>query len=777
MKLILIVLISITYSTVFSQSDIVINEIMSDNISVIADEDGDFSDWIELHNFGAIPINLMGYGISDNEDNPFEWIFPSTIIPPGGFKIIFASGKDKLVGPYLHTNFRISSEGEPLILTDASGVRLDSVRATPLSQDLSFGRTEDGGTMWERLNEANPAEANTTSNGIIFSHQSGFYAETVVLVLEATNDHEIRYSTDGTDPRILSTAFADFINLEDLEFVPDVISNISTSPSWSAPDTDNFKAHVIKAATFEAGIRTSKVYTKVIFINPDLNERYEGFDIVSLVTDPGNLFDADTGIYVPGVHYTADNPTWSGNYFQKGDLWERKANLQYFNNEGQLQFNQEIRIRSHGGKGRNLPQKSLRIYTKSDDGAPKLNYPFFEHLDEDKCVFDKVILRNSLTCWNNSVIKDEVTAHVCRDLNIEIQNSKPVVLFVNGEYWGVQSIREFYDEKFINEKYDVPEDSVNIVIHGSGNRPGFPLEWGVSEGTNIGHIQLYDFLNSNDLDIPANYEYVKTVIDIESIIDYYCAEIYFNNKDWPTNNNKLWNDGSFGTWKQMLYDIDGGWQYLGTGYDQLDRALSATGSGQNSPYATFLLRKLFESASFQDHFLSRMACLMNTDFEAETVVATINFMKDLYVDGMQEHVDRWHRPNSYATWLSGVNGMIAFANGRRDFVIGHIEDQFSIDFDPEDYDCESIVYSTGVEVELEDQLRIYPNPAIEKTVWVDFDFSESLVDYQIRNLTGQLLDQGEINNHAQLEMNFSAGTYFLIILVNEQSIAKRIVIP
>lgn len=776
MRIHLILFFSLLSSSLFSQSTIVINEIMSENSAVLADEDGDFSDWIELHNVGATSINLIDFGISDNEENPFKWVFPSTIIPPGGFQIIFASGKDRTTDPYLHTSFRISSYGESLILTDPSGVRVDSVAATPLAENLSYGRSQDGGTMWERLYTPSPELTNTMSAGILFSHESGFYESAIDFGLTATNGHEIRYTIDGTNPLISSILYADDLNLDNLDGVADVISNISTSPSWSAPAVDNYKAHVIKAATFNAGTRTSNIYTKVIFIFPELNERHQDFDIVSIVTEPGNLFDNDTGIYVQGVHYSPGEPTWSGNYFQKGVLWERKANLQYFNSEGELQFNQEIGIRTHGGKGRNLPQKSLRIYTRGEEGAPKLNYPFFEHLGEDKRVFDKVVLRNSLTCWNNSVIKDEVTAHVCSDLNIDVQNSRPVVVFINGEYWGVQSIREFYDEKYIQEKYDIPADSVNIVLHGSGNRPGFPLEWGTVEGSNEGHVQLYQFLNSNDLDVPENYEYIETVLDIESIIDYYCAEIYFNNKDWPTNNNKLWNNGTSGKWRQMLYDIDGGWQYLGTGYDQLNRALSATGAGQNAPYATLLLRKLFESPDFKEQFLERMACLMKTSFDAETVVATINFMKELYENGMDEHIDRWHRPSSYSTWESGINGMISFANGRKDNVIDHIESQFEIDFDPEDYDCAPTDYTTVTQINLEDQLRIYPNPTTNKTVWVDFDFSQEIVDYQVHNLVGELVASGSISNHEELMLNFTQGTYLVTILVNEQRVTKRVII-
>lgn len=777
MKVAVITFLLIFPFLVCSQSDILINEFMASNEGTIADDDGDYTDWIELYNDGTSAIDLNGYSISDDPTDPSLWVFPSFVIQPGEHRIIFASGKDKLVGPYLHTNFKISSSGEPLFLMDASGTQVDYVPPTPLTDDVSYGRSEDGHFIWERLTESTPVQPNAQSNGVVFSHQSGFYAATIDLDLSATNGQTIRYTIDGSNPDSTSNLYSAPLTLENLDLVPDTISMVPTSPSWSTPDLDNFKAHIIKAATFNGGIRTSNIFTKVIFVSPDLNSRYEEFDIVSIVTDSENLFNADTGIYVPGVNFSTSNTTWTGNYFQKGDLWEREANLQYFDNNGELRFNQEIGIRTHGGKGRNLPQKSLRIYTRGEQGAPKLNYPFFEHLGESKREFDKVVLRNSLTCWNNSVIKDEVTAEICKNLNFEIQNSKPVVVFINGEYWGVQCIREYYDEKYILEKFDnIEEDSINIVLHGSGNRPSLPSDWGTVEGTNDGHIQLYEFLNNNDLDVSSNYQYVESVLDMESIVDYYCAEIYFNNKDWPTNNNKLWNVGASGKWRQMLYDVDGGWQYLGVSYDQLTRATAANGTAQNSPYATFLLRKLFESPEFEERFVARMACLMKNDFDADTVVETIEFMRDLYEDGMQEHIDRWHKPNSYSTWIAGINGLISFANNCKDHVITHIENKFGITFDPDEYDCTIIDTSSVSELDLSNQLRVYPNPSSNQSVWVDFDFTQEEIDYQVYSLNGNLMDKGTISNHEKLTMNYASGMYLISFQVQGERIVKRIII-
>ncbi len=766
-----------------AQSGIVINEVMLSNSSDLVDEDGDYPDWIELYNNGSNAVDLVNYGISDNVNDPFKWIFPPTAIAPGGYLIIFASSKDRHTAPYLHTNFKLSSHGEDIILTAPNTIVEDQLQPVSVSTDISYGRTEDGSSSFERLHSSTPAASNNISNNIIFSHNSGFYANTINLSMTSSNGDLIYYTTDGTDPTVSSQLYTTPLIMGSLMSVPDVISNLSTSPYWVAPTSDNFKANIIKAASFSGGVMNSNIYHKTIFVDSDTNSRYSDFNVLSIITPPSNLFDHDTGIYVMGVNYLSSNVVWSGNYFQKGELWERLGNIEYFDKQGDLLFEQNVGLRTHGGKGRNLPQKSLRLYSRSEYGAPRINYPILDHKTER--VFSRLIIRNILSCWNKSVIKDECTAYISRDLNFETLDSHPVVVFINGEYWGVHSIREYFDDNFIEQAYGIEEDSINIVLHGSGNCPGQPLTWGTVEGSNDGHIQLYDFLNNNNLSIQSNYDYITEVLDIESVVDYYCTEIYFNNKDWPTNNNKLWNFGVEGKWKQVLYDLDGGWQYLGNGFNALDRTLSASGSAQNSPYATLLFRKLTESNEFVDDFVERMACLMKNEFYADTVVNAINEFKSKYQNGMQEHVDRWHyNPSSVSSWLNGVNGLISFANSRKSYVINHISTAFGINFDPDNYECDELIVeeiiddniAIGIKSLDEGQLVIYPNPSVNNKVWVDYTINADHVQYEVYDLMGRFLQKGNVRQHQQIALNYESGTYLVKVIHNNRYVVKKIIL-
>jgi hypothetical protein len=772
--LLLVLLIALVCPSL-AQSNIFINEFMLSNSTILADEDGDYPDWIELYNASASPINLSGYGISDDVNTPFKWIFPSTSIGAGDYLIIFASSKDRSSGPYLHTNFKLSSWGEDIILTTPSSIVEDQVTAVSVAEDVSYGRSVDGSDMMERFHTSTPAASNSGSNNIIFSHNSGFYPDTIYLALTASNGDSIFYTTDGTNPTATSLPYTGTLTLGSLMSQNDVITNISTSPYWSIPVLDNFKAHIIRAATFNGGVMTSNIYDKTIFVEPDTNSRYSDLPIISIITDPGNLFDHDTGIYVPGVNFSASNSVWTGNYHERGEAWERLGNIQFFDSTGTLLVDQNVGLRTHGGKGRNLPQKSLRFYARDEYGAPKINHRFFDV--KDKRVFGRLVIRNSMSCWRKSVINDECTSYICRDLNIEVLDSRPTVVFINGEYWGLQSIREYFDEDYIAETYDLEEDSINIVLHGSGNRPTHPADWGTVEGTNDGHIILYDFLNNNNLSADANYSYVNSMLDMRSIIDYYCAEIYFNNKDWPTNNNKLWNFGTSGEWRQMLYDLDGGWSYLGTSYNALSRALSATGSAQNAPYATFLLRKLMESSQFRDDFQNRMACLMQNEFSADTVNAAITLFKSKYTDGMPEHVSRWNDPGSVGAWNSNVNTMVGFANGRRSYVEGHMSAEFGFTFDADNYDCGIDSNSLSTPLPPEDiHVLIYPNPSRDKIVWMDFDLGIDMVDYEVYDMMGRLLIKSTATNHQQIPLNFDRGTYLIKVLYEGKQVVRKVML-
>lgn len=120
----------------FAQS-VTINEVMASNQTTIRDEDGDASDWIELYNTGTGRINLSGYSLSDDTLTVQKWKFQSATIEPGGYLIVFASGKNRQTSP-LHTNFKVSASGETLLLSDSNGTVIDRIAIPSSAPNISY---------------------------------------------------------------------------------------------------------------------------------------------------------------------------------------------------------------------------------------------------------------------------------------------------------------------------------------------------------------------------------------------------------------------------------------------------------------------------------------------------------------------------------------------------------------------------------------------------------------------------------------------------------------
>jgi len=129
---------------VFSlRADVLISEFMASNARTLADEDGQFPDWIELYNSGSNTVNLLNWSLTDNATNLKKWQFPSTNIATSGFLVVFASGKNRtLVGSNLHTNFKLAASGDYLALVEPDGVTIASQFAPtfpPQFPDVSYG--------------------------------------------------------------------------------------------------------------------------------------------------------------------------------------------------------------------------------------------------------------------------------------------------------------------------------------------------------------------------------------------------------------------------------------------------------------------------------------------------------------------------------------------------------------------------------------------------------------------------------------------------------------
>src|SRR6478609_8506883 len=193
--------------TSFGQN-IVINEFQSSNSVTIADEDGDYSDWIELYNTGTISVNLSGYGLSDNPTAPLKWVFPNISLLPNQYLLVWASGKNRNIsGKPLHTNFKISSTGNSISLSNPSGTIINNVSPAALAPDISYGRSPNGTGNFVYFSKCTPGAVNsivgysTFMNPPKFSADGGFYSQGFSLNLSSSEaGSTILYTLDGSDP-------------------------------------------------------------------------------------------------------------------------------------------------------------------------------------------------------------------------------------------------------------------------------------------------------------------------------------------------------------------------------------------------------------------------------------------------------------------------------------------------------------------------------------------------------------------------------------------------
>ena len=206
--------------SLFSQN-IYINEIQSSNDETIYDFENNSPDWIELYNSSIQEISLKNYYLSDNISEPNKWIIPDISILPDSFVIIFASGKDTIVNNEYHTNFKISSNGEIILLSDSNLILIDKFYAVPINPDFSYGRITDGDNTKVYFENPTPNSSNLfNSNGdiyydsIMFSHNAGFYQSDFFLTLSKTNEQaKIYYTIDGSVPTSKSKEYTNPINI------------------------------------------------------------------------------------------------------------------------------------------------------------------------------------------------------------------------------------------------------------------------------------------------------------------------------------------------------------------------------------------------------------------------------------------------------------------------------------------------------------------------------------------------------------------------------------
>lgn len=613
---------------------------------------------IQTHNYSgglddlsSIPIFLTG--IKDTSVTYFP--FPADLYP--------------------HTNFSLSNtDGFTISLKDSLGNLMDKQTFLPscVQPNNSRGRTPDGDTTWCLFYFPTPNDTNDVSpcfdsylpaSSFTVSPNGGFYTTPQTLTITTSPGVVVFYSKNGNNPTPADILYTGPVTIDSTQ----VIRARAYDTTW------------VKLM--------SQTITNTYFINEIIS-----LPVISLSLDSLGLWDDTTGIYVMGVNPNTDtiNPPYANANFWMD--WRKQAHTEFFDKNKTLGFEQDCATEIHGNFSRAWPQKSFRIMANDDYMDPYINYKIFPDKNIDK--FRSFNIRNAGIDWNTCHFRDRLMQKLVQNkTDADMMDGEPVVLFLNGQYWGVYEMRERQDEYYLAENHNVDPKNVDLLR----------FEGDIMEGSNAAFLSMAQYIGFNDMTIQANYDSALKLIDFENYCDYFISETYYDNIDWiyqdGSNNIKFWRTiNPPGKWRYILWDTDLGLQLfqpnpligIGTSFTCEDNYLGQITSPAAASVHSLMLKSLLDNITFRNYFINRYADIMNTVFHP------VNFEKKAYQlrDEMQPEMARqftkWNgsilifgiltvgRATDVPSWLAQVDTMVDYINCRPYHVRDSLQSEFSL---------------------------------------------------------------------------------------------------
>lgn len=555
---VLLVILILGANQIFSKrqgdaaSDLIISEFMAVNGTGLTDEDGDFSDWIEVYNRSSQPINLAGWSLTDDPQQLEKWPFPDVSLGSGQYLVVFASGKDRQ-GGQLHTNFKLNRAGEFLGLYNVLEEKvMDSVAPGYPEQlsDVSYGRVGSE-RAFNFLANPTPGGPNDptlafagTAAPVQFSVAHGFFDQPFTLELSADSpETTIRYTTDGSVPsesygqvyqeplQIKQTTFVRAAAFKP-GFLPAPVStqsyifldNVLAQPAKPPGFPDTWGQHAVDFLGYHSGELVQADYEMDPTIvndpryGPGLKEGLKAIPSLSIVTP------------IKGFKIYA-NPR------ERGVDWEEPVSVELIDPGGAgpgFQINAGIRIQGGAGRWEFMPKHSFRLFFRDRYGTDKLRYPLFPNSPIE--TFDTLILRagSDRSFAGHSDAGDQRLTTYTHDEWLRASqiamsgvgsHGMFVHLYLNGLYWGLYNVIERPDESFLAAYYGGEKEEWYVVNHS-----------GALSGSGDRFNEMLALVNAGGLADPQKYAAFRSYLDVPHFCDYLILEWYAGNTDWPQNN-------------------------------------------------------------------------------------------------------------------------------------------------------------------------------------------------------------------------------------------------
>lgn len=599
-----------------------INEVLATN-TCCSKHNGRFFDMVELYNASDEAIALGGYYLSDSKKHTTDYRLPDIELEPGAFTVVYCTGA-YYKSEDCDLPFKLSYFGEKLYLSDSEGNIIDSLRYPELPADTSFGRGEDGSGLiftTPTLGEANGEGLNGITHVPAVDTEPGFCTEPVTV--RFTGSDTVYYTLDGSKPTKSSTR-------------------------WNGEDITIAHTGALRAFAVSEGKLDSFVITYNYFI---CEPEYE-LDTVMVSINESD-FDAMTDNYRSSKKYP--------------------ANIAMYSRDG-LCFRADCGMTVFGCTSREYDKKSYRIKFSTDYGPSKLRYKVFDNLDIDE--FDALVLRSGSQDAASAMLRDEFMSSLAvSDGNMTevlVQAYHPVNLYVNGDYRGIYYLREHIDEDMIASHYGCEPEEVTLVEQSSETK----------SGDNAGEWKdMWSFLKSHHLDDPDNYAYVKSMVSLESVADYYILQIWSNNRDMDNVREFRTPDG---IWRYALYDLD-----LALSQNVPGSAKYVLGSFNAGLYTlNALIYRLLENDEFRELFCERLAVLSGGVFNDDYAQQYLDSMVKTLEHDMKYNCARWEHISdssgkisyrSFSGWENSVAYLRGLLEGRSADLVGDILKQQKYD--------------------------------------------------------------------------------------------------
>jgi len=639
-------------STQYCGAQVLINEFMASNTSIYPDmcDYDDFSDWIELCNTTDAEISLDGYYLTDNMNNRTKWPIPQgTVIAAKGFLVILADGEDKKPGvadtldsyPWnvkfttkrYHANFTLSDDGEEIGLfrtADAGTVLVDSVIFSNQRADISLGRSP-ADNKWYRFDLPTPGAANTSdpkstetvSGSVTFSIEGGFYDAAQTLTMTAASG-DIHYTTDGSIPNKNSTKYSSALTID--------------------------KTVVIRARCIETSNLAGKVTTATYFIN----EPKRSMMMISITADTSLLYSEELGVF---------ENSWKNR--------EVPISMEFFTPQG----SQVIKVNAGMTLGSltnfTCPQKPLQIALKG--GKYGDDFIWYRLFSKQTACFARIRLRQGGDGWESNLISDGMLEAMSRDqLSFGIQAYRPVVVFINGRYYGVHDLREQFDDQYFINNFGVDpttKDEVKTTLAPFGRQVN--EVWELESGTWDNYRALMSLVKDGEM-TSEKYQQVASLVDINSKVDFVSSVVFGNQISWG-HNEDIWKINN-SKWRWLVTDFDRCFVYSDKYADYTHNNFT-TGAGASGSLMAqdTLFARLLEHGDFKNFFVQRFAAHLNSTFKPSRMKGIADSLAAVLRPEMEEYTAKWGPEGGIASvtaWEAVIDSLKMFLDARPEVVFG-----------------------------------------------------------------------------------------------------------